>query len=94
MSEKTIVWVFCGDIGRFPSAVFLSKDVAESWIRLHSLTGTLTAYPVDISVYDWAIANGFFTPKKDEHTRASFIQNFSSASQEHYHYEDGLRNGE
>jgi hypothetical protein len=89
VSDETIVWVFCGQSSRFPSAIFLSKELAEAWITSNSLSGVLTAYPVDISVYDWAIAKGFFIPKKEEHQQPAFIQKFSSASQEHYHYENG-----
>lgn len=83
------VWVFVGDKGPFPSAVFSSREKAEAWIKAHALSGTLTQYPVDQSVYDWAIAQGFFVPKDDRHRTAAFIQNFSSAHQAHYHYQDG-----
>lgn len=83
------VWVFVGVNGSFPSAVFSSRENAEAWIAAHALSGTLTRYTVDQCVYDWAIAQGFFVPKGDRHKTAAFIQNFSSAHQEHYHYEDG-----
>ena len=82
------VWVFVGDKGRFPSAVFSSREKAEAWIAAQALSGTLTRYPVDQSAYEWAIAQGFFTPRQDRHQTARFIQNFSSAYQEHYHYQD------
>ena len=82
-------WVFCGTKAAFPSAVFQTKEDAESWIQVNRLNGTLTQYPVGISVYDWAVQEGLFKPKKEEHSLPSFIQSFSSASQEHYHYEDG-----
>ena len=84
-----VVWVFCGPSAQFPSGVFSSKENAEEWIAKHSLTGTLTVYPIDTGVYDWAIQKGFFNPKEDKHRTPKFIQQFSSASQEHYHYEDG-----
>lgn len=84
------VWVFNGAKGSFPSGVFLKKSIAERWIEQHGLSGTLTCYPVDKGVYDWAIEKGHFSPKKDSGTSASFIQTFSSASQEHHHYADGF----
>ena len=82
-------WVFQGASARFPSGIFLSREKAEQWIKINALTGILTAYPVDIGVYDWAIARGTFTPKKEQHKSARFRQRFTSAQQEHYHYEAG-----
>jgi hypothetical protein len=73
----------------FPSGVFIQRSVAEAWIGQYKLTGTLTAYPLDIGVYQWAVERGYFKPKKAGDTTAAFIENFSSASQEHYHYENG-----
>jgi len=69
--------------------VFTSRNLAEEWIKRHSLSGTLTRYPLDISVYDWAITRNLFEPKKDEHRKPEFVGRFSSASQEHYHFETG-----
>ena len=85
------VWVFNGANSQFPSGVFSSREHAEEWIKKHRLSGILTKYPIDISVYDWAIENGFLKLKDEENKSANFIQRFSSASQEHYHYEDGER---
>jgi hypothetical protein len=89
MANFSFVWVFNGEKGNLPSAIFSKRELAEEWIKRHRLTGVLTAYPLDISVYDWAISNGFFTPKRENHFSAEFISGFSSASQEHYHYENG-----
>jgi hypothetical protein len=85
----TIVWIFNEVRSTFPSGVFTQREAAESWIREHGLSGTLTAYPVDIGTYDWAVRIGHFSPKGDDQRSAEFIQRFSSASQEHYHYEHG-----
>lgn len=81
------VWVFNGTRNHFPSAVFTTRELAEAWIKQHQLEGTLTAYPLDVGVYDWAISNGSFTPQREDHQTAQFIANFSSAAQEHYHFE-------
>ena len=81
------VWVFNGNSGRFAGGVFLDKETAEVWIRKHDLEGVLTKYPVGVGVYDWAIENDFFTPKKDKERSPEFIAKFTTASQEHYHYE-------
>jgi hypothetical protein len=80
------VWVFNGNRNHFPSAVFTDRQLAEEWIKENHLTGTLTAYPLDVSIYDWTIAKGYFSVKKEEHKTSKFIANFSSAYQEHYHY--------
>jgi hypothetical protein len=89
MSDLQHIWVFHGSGARFCSAVFSSKFLAEEWIRSNALSGMLTLYPINKSVYDWAIENGTFSPKKEHQTTPDFIQQFSSASQEHYHYENG-----
>lgn len=83
------VWVFNGAEGRFPSGVFENKSDAEIWIKTNSLTGILTKYPVGISAYDWAIMNGHFKVKSDRDSSPLFIQRFSSAAQEHMHFENG-----
>ncbi len=89
------VWIFNGS-GRkfpnFPSAVFSTVELAEVWITKNSCNGVLTQYPLDRSVYDWAIDSGQFRPKNVEQQMPKFIESFSSASQEHYHYENGERN--
>jgi hypothetical protein len=85
------IWVFNGSRSSFPSGVFTNLKFAEEWIQQHRLTGMLTAYPLDIGVYQWAIEMSFFKPKVERHTTADFIQSFSSAYLEHYHYEDGKK---
>jgi len=82
-------WIFNGANSRFCSGVFSTRENAERWISNYKLSGLLTLYPMDESAYDWAISNDFFSPSKDSHKAPDFIQKFTSASQEHYHYEDG-----
>jgi hypothetical protein len=81
------IWVFNGSRAQFPSGVFTQREIAEQWIHENRLNGTLTAYPLDIGTFDWAVSKGYFTPKRDDQRSSEFIQRFSSASQEHYHYE-------
>jgi len=91
--NKMTVWIFKG-IQRYPgfsSGVFLSVESAERWIQRHKLDGTLTEYAIETGTYDWAIEQGYFVPTINEHYQSSFIANFSSASQLHYHYEKGER---
>ena len=83
------IWVFNGPGSNFPAAIFSRRELAEEWIKKHGLTGTLTRYPIDTGTYDWAISKGYFVPKTEEQRSPAFIERFSSASQEHYHYEDG-----
>lgn len=52
------VWVFNGKRAIFPSGVFTSRENAEAWINEYGLEGTLTLYPLDQSVYDYAVENG------------------------------------
>ena len=89
MSEKSMVWLFSGAGSRFSSGVFIYKDSAMTWILKHQLTGVLTQYPLGQGVYDWAIENNLFVPKNEHESSAGFIQQFTSASQEHFHFEGG-----
>lgn len=96
MANKTyqLVWIFRGTnrIPGFPSAVYSTLALAEAWIQEHGLTGTLTRYPVDISVIDWAVTEGHYRIQGTA-LPPEFIANFSSAALEHYHYEGGKRAG-
>lgn len=83
------VWVFNGAGGTFPAAVLSSRERAEAWIARHELEGTLTRYPIDEQIYEWTVARGAFKPKEEDQPGAGFIQRFSSASLEHYHYDGG-----
>lgn|SRR5262245_47338834 len=84
------VWVFVGNAARFPAAIFSTAGSARQWISRYALTGTLTRYPVDVSVYDWAIEKGFFTVRNERHSAPEFIGGFSTAYQEHYHFVGGM----
>jgi len=64
------------------------------WINSNKLSGTLTEYPVDIGVFEWAVGNQYFSPSNTAQTSPEFVQKFSSASQQHYHFEDGRSEGE
>ena len=83
------VWVFHGEGARFAGGVFSEREHAEAWIRKHLLTGMLTRYPLDTGVYDWAVESELFRITKEKHGTPHFIGMFSSAHQEHYHYEKG-----
>jgi len=91
MEKSQSVWVFVGSEGRFPGGVFRTRGAAEEWIQRHGLSGVLTEYPLDVGAYDWAIAEGHFTPKTDRERSASFVGQFSSGGQDHSHYADGVR---
>lgn len=85
------VWIFCGPKGKFPGGVFLSLEKAESWVAQNRLTGVLTRYPLDVGSFDWALSNGFVNERVLSRADPDFIASFSSASFEHYHYENGIR---
>ncbi len=82
-----MVWAFSGNRNHFPSAVFTEPSKVEEWIKQHGLEGTLTAYPLDIGVYEWAVRRGIFKSTRAEHSSGEFIANCSSAAQEQYQYE-------
>lgn len=84
------MYIFIGEEASFPSGVFSDYEKAVNWIKANSLNGVLNKYPVDISVYDWAIDKEYFEVKRDYQTSSKFIQKFTTASMEHWHFEDGL----
>lgn len=85
------VYVFQSTGARFPGGVFSRLKKAEEWIQENKLSGLLTAYPLDAGAFEWATENSFFTPKREHHNTPEFIGGFTSASMEHYHYENGKR---
>ncbi|RYU93032.1 DUF7710 domain-containing protein [Emticicia agri] len=84
------VFVFVGEESKLPSAIYLDIDNIKDWIISNSLSGSLHKLPINISVYDWSIMQGYFEPKKDYQKESRFIQRFTSASVEHWHYENGI----
>jgi hypothetical protein len=93
-SNEASVWLFHADSpGTFACAVFSTIETADEWIARVGASGTLTRYPLDVSVYDWVIAEGYWTPKRDDQRTPEFIQRFTSAYTGHHHYEGGRRNG-
>ncbi len=86
------IWIFNGTNGAIPSGVFSEKETAEIWIAENQLTGLLAKYPINQGLYDWAVTNGYFIPKREEHNSPIFKQAFTCASLEHYHYENGMNN--
>lgn len=91
MDTGDSVWVFCGDGATLPSAVFSDLSIAEQWIQQYSLSGILTRYPINRSVYDWAIDQGFLHLSKPHQSLPAFVGRFTSAYLEHHHFENGHR---
>ena len=93
MQADPHIWIFTNGMTQFPGGVFTTRELAEDWISKHKLTGTLTAYPVDEGCFDWAMRHGVvgMKPEKLEVKKddPQFIGGFSTASQDHHHYEDG-----
>jgi len=83
------IWVFVGSNAKFPSGIFTEEAYAQDWIKKYRLSGVLTLYPLDRGIYDWAINNNTFSVKNDSEMTPKFIQRFTSAVQEHYHFENG-----
>jgi hypothetical protein len=95
MQIENGIWVFCVAGGRSPGGLFTCVEKAEQWIQKHGLTGMLTLAPLDEGVFDWAAQNNVIGLKQDKIADKSkdpfFIGGFSTAAQEHYHYESGRR---
>ena len=85
---QRFVWIF-NNGATFPGGVFEDLDIAKAWIARHSLTGTLTRYPVNVGAYDYIIEKGWFKPKRPDQQTQEFIGGSSSAYFEHYHFENG-----
>jgi hypothetical protein len=83
------LFVFVGEGSRFPAAVFSDYEQANQWIVQYELSGSLNKYPLNISLYDWAIKKEFFQPSKDYQMESNFIQKFTTASIDHWHFENG-----
>ena len=95
MSLQNHVWIFHQQGARLAGGAFEDVASAEAWISEHKLTGLLTAYPLGEGCFDWAQRTGR-TGMSDEKlkvrcTDPAFIGSFTTASQEHFHYEDGKR---
>jgi len=82
------LWIFNSGSSR-PAAVFACLEKSVRWIADQKQTGTLTAYPVGPSLYEWALESNIFRPKRPDQKDIRFIQRFSSASQSHFHFEEG-----
>lgn len=80
---------FQGNAAEFSSAIYSDLRDAELYIKKYSLSGCLTKMPLNISLYEWAIDSGFFLPKNELQKSPKFIQRFTSAYTEHYHYLNG-----
>ena len=95
MADADQVWVFNVGTRPFPGGVFTRLDSAEAWIAANRLTGVLTLYPVDEGCFDWAVRTGRTGMRRETLERkqhdAEFIGGFSSASQDHHHYQEGVR---
>ena len=89
------VWVFNKSSTSFSGGVFSELELAESWIKVNLLSGVLTKYPLNQGVFDWAVENNQHSIKQEKLAEKSkqpkFVGGFTSANQEHYHYESGIR---
>lgn len=89
VDPRLTVWVFVGDTARQPSAVFTTLENAQAWIERRKLSGVVTEYPLDVPVIEWAVAEGFYSPRPGDENDRWKIQTFTSAAQRHYHHVEG-----
>ena len=89
----TTIWCFNGN-SRFPGGVFDDLEIARTWIERNKLSGVLTGYPLNAGVFDWALEQGLLSPAlklKAERNGPDFVGTFTSASQQHFHFEAGMQ---
>lgn len=84
------VWIFQGEGTNNCNAIYEKKMDAEMFIKQFSLSGILIKMPLNISIYQWAINCGYFSPTREYMSQPRFVQNFNSAYLEHYHYSNGV----
>ncbi len=92
-SMEEYIYVFMGEGGFIPSGLFKNYEDAIKWISKNKLSGVLNKLPLGVSLYDWAIKEGHFKPNKGYQNDGKFIQRFSSASIEYWHFEFGKISG-
>ena len=95
MIPNNNIWVFIGENGRFPSAAFTQISDAEAWVSKNKLTGMLSAMPLNQGLFEWAVENDAFSMKpeklKEKSNDPNFIATCTTASLDHYHYENGIK---
>lgn len=95
MKPENNIWIFIGEGGRFPSSAFIELQAAEEWISTHNLSGMLSAMPVNQGLFEWAVENNALNMKPEtlevKRNDPNFIATCTTASLEHYHYENGIR---
>ena len=87
VDDGRFIFVFHGAEAKFASGVYDSFEDAKRSISTHKMSGNLTRYSVNETAYDYAVRNDLFQPKPTQ--SESFVQNFTSDSQEHYHFHNG-----
>lgn len=83
------MYVFIGEGSNFPAGIFTTLDNAKEWIEKYSLSGILNKFPIDMGIYDWAVKEDLFSIKRQYQKESAFIQTFTCASMEHFHFENG-----
>lgn len=86
MSNNKYMWIIQSSKSRNIVGCFFKQEDAEQFIYKHQLQCILTQFPMDQSVYDWVIENGFWKPKFESQTQGEFISDFSSAYLKHEHF--------
>jgi hypothetical protein len=95
MIPNNNIWIFIGENGRFPSASFSQLSDAEAWVSKNKLSGMLSAMPLNQGLFEWAVENDALNMKpetlKEKSNDPKFIATCTTASLEHYHFENGIR---
>ncbi len=86
-----LIWCF-NSRSQFPGGVFDDLSTARKWIATNRLSGVLTGYALNLGTFDWALEQGWLSESvkaKAERLGPDFVGGFTSASQPHFHFEDG-----
>ena len=84
--KNNYIWLIQSSENLNVIGCFMRKHEAETYIFENNLKCMLTKYPINMSVYDWAIQNNFWQPKNDLQKNSKFRAKFNSAYLEHDHY--------
>ncbi|WP_297575759.1 hypothetical protein [uncultured Campylobacter sp.] len=82
------IWIFSNK--NTILGAFYQKELAEIFIKKYSLSGTLTAYPINEPIYEWSIENEFFAPKNIDEKKAKFIESFTTDKIPTFNYKEGI----
>lgn len=87
MKEKE-TFVFVGEGSDFPLGIFTALENAKEYMEKYSLSGTVNQFPINIGIMIGGIEEDLFKVKNEYQKGPKFIERFSYASIEHFHFKN------